>query len=141
MEMRSILRERLKNTSLKRKQKCADADVHLRSQRYACEWNQSLVEARPDRLSIRIHQWRREGGAQAFRLQQSTFSLCLPPFHPLFWLALAPHPHCQPSPIISHSSLTPPLPPTNISVSVLRTPPPPEGSLFNRDKNSELPGP
>lgn len=61
------------------------------------------VEAQHYTLSMRIHQWHREGDTQAFILREPTFRIYLPLFILFFLVSPAIHPHCLPVPIISHS--------------------------------------
>lgn len=91
----------------------------------------ALVEAQPYTLSIRIHQWHRNGGTQAFILQKPTFSLYLPPFHSVIFFG--PYQPSTPTvhpPLLSPTPLIPPFPLPPISFCALRLPPPLKKEAF-----------
>lgn len=129
-----------------------ERDMHMNGMQGICPraWlclskarlSQRPVEAQYYTLSIRIHQWHRNGGTQAFILRKPTFSLYLPLFTPSL---VHPSP---PPPLLAlfyylPLLLFPPPPPPHLLLR-LKTPLPPsspEGSLFNRDQNSEPHGP
>lgn len=139
----------------------AHAERERERERYAYEWicegsvpefgcvYQRLVspkgQSRPSLTHLAL-EYINGAGMEARRLSYSekpTFSLYLPLFTP-FLVHTSPPP---PLLVLSYYLLLllppPPPPPPPISLSVLRlhSPSSPEGSLFNRDKNSELHGP
>ncbi|MEQ2207341.1 hypothetical protein XENOCAPTIV_010793 [Xenoophorus captivus] len=105
------------------------ARTYTRKQRYAYEYkgicprarlclskaclSRRPVEAQHYTLSMRIHQWQREGSRQAFILREPTFNMYLPLCILFFLVSPILHPHCLIVPIIScsYTSKDTPLPP------------------------------